>query len=464
MTFMDLSASPQSPAGSATASLLKRVVLGNCLMPNLFVRIPDSESELRQLVDKVCHGIVAAEENLLSTPWHAGDPGLDPAVRSFVAAAEVRTTWQSLRSQAAYAVADDGFEDFWHTHLSAKTMTTALQGALGDTFQLLLTVLWLYTREAWLRHILDILACALHTVGASPNPNATNQAGAAEGATGATPLWLPGLPGALQPLAPLVDTLAPCMQLVQSSLSWFEEAGVRHANASYRPISVPMLGLQRLIDRYLSARREMESREAAAAEVTATGLAVCGPNEPNVPLGGGAWVSLASGTFFSALSSKSEAIRRMSRTRCNVLLVIRPDEGHPCYPKHMSLRGSTVDDVLFPLGVLFRITRITRTVSSDLDPNVRSACRWPVMIIELAAADRFLDVLELLDNRGDLSAGELEIQLQKWIEGAGPDDAGNRRSAAAELLSRLPAYKARAEQVLVGMNIATSENSSITKD
>jgi len=141
MTFMDLSASPQSPAGSATASLLKRVVLGNCLMPNLFVRIPDSESELRQLVDKVCHGIVAAEENLLSTPWHAGDPGLDPAVRSFVAAAEVRTTWQSLRSQAAYAVADDGFEDFWHTHLSAKTMTKALQGALGDTFQLLLTVL-----------------------------------------------------------------------------------------------------------------------------------------------------------------------------------------------------------------------------------------------------------------------------------------------------------------------------------
>ena len=32
---------------------------------------------------------------------------------------------------------------------------------MSDTFQLLLTVLWLHTRETWLFHIMDALAPAL---------------------------------------------------------------------------------------------------------------------------------------------------------------------------------------------------------------------------------------------------------------------------------------------------------------
>ena len=57
---------------------------------------------------------------------------------------------------------------------------------MSDTFQLLLTVLWLHTRETWLFHIMDALAPALWMV-KSPTPNA--HARAAEDATGATPRY-----------------------------------------------------------------------------------------------------------------------------------------------------------------------------------------------------------------------------------------------------------------------------------
>merc|ERR1719478_1433686 len=114
-----------------------------------------------------------------------------------------------------------------------------------------------------------------------------------------------------------------------------------------------MLGLQRLIDRYIAARRDGESDEEQRGSEA-------------MPLGSGAWVSLGAGAFFSTTSSRAEAVRRLARTRCNVLLVIRPDEKNPCFPKQMSLRGSSVDDVLFPLGAVFRIVKITRAVSSDL--------------------------------------------------------------------------------------------------
>ena len=58
---------------------------------------------------------------------------------------------------------------------------------MSDTFQLLLTVLWLHTRETWLFHIMDALAPALWMV-KSQSPNA--HARVAEDATGATPRYL----------------------------------------------------------------------------------------------------------------------------------------------------------------------------------------------------------------------------------------------------------------------------------
>jgi hypothetical protein len=98
------------------------------------------------------------------------------------------------------------------------------------------------------------------------------------------------------------------MQLVHSALGWFDEQGMHHNEVTYRPLSLPMLGLQRVIDRYIAARHRDNS----------------GSGDTN--LGSGAWISLGAGTFFSAMSSEKEAIMRMSRTRCNVLMKIRPDD------------------------------------------------------------------------------------------------------------------------------------------
>jgi len=165
------------------------------------------------------------------------------------------------------------------------------------------------------------------------------------------------------------------------------------------------------VDKYIAARRRGEDSEGRNGESQSTSS-----------LESGAWVTLGAGTFFSSMSQRSDAIRRLSKSRCNVLLVIRPDEVAPCYPKHMSLRGSSVDDTLFPLGALFRITRIQRTVSSELIPEVSksssSNSRWPVMIIELLAVSHHTEVLELLERRGDLGAGELESRLEAWISEA----------------------------------------------
>jgi len=331
LAFLDLSAELGSPAALATSWLLRGCSIGNGLVRDLFMRINEDQGELFQFVERVCSGIIRAEEILLGTKWNPSDPELDPALRTFVCTAEVRSSWQLLRCEALQTEQAEGLDDFWQTHLPAETMVSTLMNARGDTFQLLLTVLWLYTREAWLRHIMDTLAGALAAAGA---PQVGTADAAAEGATGAAPTWTPEVLETLRPLAPLVEALSPLMQMIQSALGWFEGVGIRHSGMTYRPLSLPMLGLQRLIDRYIAARREGESDEEKhrAAE----------------GLSSGAWVSLGAGSFFSSTSNRAEAVRRLARTRCNVLLVIRPDERNACFPKQMSLRGSSVDDAIPP--------------------------------------------------------------------------------------------------------------------
>lgn len=430
LTFIDLAADVRSPPGTVASALLRRSALGCGLLQSVSKRIPHDEAELRQLIEMTCQGICRAEEILLSSTWNPADPGLDPVVRSFVTTAELRGSWQKLRTDTAKSRGNPSLRDFWQTHLTAEIMVSTLKNAAGDTFQILLTVLWLYTREAWLRHVLDAVAAALHTSTMLQGNDSTNTA---EGATGATPHWRSDVPSALQPIVPLVDALAPCMQLVQSALGWFEEAGIRHSSVTYRPLSLPMLGLQRLVDKYVSLRHGAEAGQEA-------GPISCDRGESQAVLGNGAWIALGAGSFFSSMSSRSEAIKKLSRTRCNVLLVVRPDEVGPCYPKHMSLRGSSMDDTLFPLNALFRIVRITRSVSSDLDPEVCSranSSRWPVMIIELHSTSRHIEALELLERRGSLFPGELEVCLREWMANASPDEEQERILAAGELLARL---------------------------
>jgi len=421
LAFIDLAAEERSAAGLAASSLLRRAAAGHSLVPNLFRRVPEDESEIRDLVDRSCNGIRAAEGMLLRTVWNPLDPELDPAVRAVVTTAEVRSTWQRLRMEAVSSEGATVLEDFWQTHISAETMVSTLLGARGDTFQLLLTVLWLYTREAWLRHIMDTLACAIC---ANHVPQASSPT-AHTACTGATPLGPPEVPSSLGPIASITEALAPLMQLVQSALGWFEEAGIRHTGATYRPLSLPALGLQRLVEKYLAARHESGRTKD------------CMPHA-GAALGCGAWVALGAGTFFSSMSSRPDALERLARTRCNVMLVVRPDEQGACFPKHMSLRGSAVDDSIFPLGALFRIARITRMLSSELcaEECDGTTARWPVMVVEVEAASRTLEVFETLERRGDLRSGELERHLQDWVNGAAPSDRYKRLFSTGELLAR----------------------------
>jgi len=433
VSFLDVLTDPQTGAGQTATALLRSATAGTGLVCDIFAKVPEEPHELHALVDHVCQGVRSAEATLLSTTWNLVDPDLDPAARAFVATAEIRSSWQKLRVKAVEAGGFKGIDDFWQTHLSAETMASALQNSCGDTFQLLLTVLWLFTREAWLRHIMDTLAGALSSArvpegGAAPP--------SAEGTTGATPNSAPQVPASLRAFEPLIQALSPLMQLVQSALWWFEEAGIRHPGVTYRPLSLPILGLQRLIDRYTSAQRD-----------DGKGSEGDGKEQDGTEFHKAAWVALGGGAFFSSMSNKLEAMRRLTRSRCNVMLLLRPDERDPCLPKQMSLRGNAVDDVIFPLGGFFRITRITRTSNADLDPEFcktrESGARglWPVMVIELASANRPLQALEMLENRGALAPNEFEASLRRWA--AGPLTSGttlaDRLLVAGEFMLRYTA-------------------------
>lgn len=418
VSLIDLSMDAPEAVVAHAGVLLRQSSIGSVLVPNLFQRIPEEQADLAALVERVCAGLKGAEAFLLRHPWDPGDPGLDPALKSFVHSALLRSQWQKLRQEALVAKgATEDLEEFWQTHLSADAMAVTIRNAVGDTFQLLLTALWLYTREAWLRHLMDALASALQSM---PQAEAVSTPAAGAGATGSTP----ECSAALGQLAPMVENLAPCMQLVQAALCWFEEANIHHTAVTYRPLQLPMLGLQKLVDRYV-AQRKLEAKEE------------------NGRLEQAFWLSLGGVSFFSALSSRHMAIARLAKSRCNVLLIVRPDEKCPSFPKHMSLRGHNVDDSLFPLESIFRIGRITRTVSSELDVDGTSglfkgtSSRWPVIVLEVYAANMYAEVMEALQLRKQVSFEELNQKVEEWIASAPAEREAERLYSAGLLFSKI---------------------------
>lgn len=54
--------------------------------------------------------------------------------------------------------------------------------------------------------------------------------------------------------ASLAEKLAPCAQLVQSALTYFEERGIRHESDTYRPLCMSVTSLRVLVDRLVEAR------------------------------------------------------------------------------------------------------------------------------------------------------------------------------------------------------------------
>lgn len=422
LSLIDLNESAPPHAAAHAFALLRQSCIGSPMVSNLFQRIPEEQENLAALVERVCNGLHAAEAFLQSRTWDASDPGLDPALRSFVVTADLRSQWYKIRHEALRAKgAEVELEDFWQTQLTAEAMVSTMRNAVGDTFQLLLTSLWLYTRESWLRHLLDALAVAVQHL-----PSAEAMPAPAAGATGSAPESAPRWCGiaALEEakLTALVEALAPCMQLIQWALNWFEEANIHHTAVTYRPLLLPMLGLQKLVDRYVAFRKSEHKEECA--------------------LDSAFWLSLGGGSFFSSLSSRNSAITRLAKTRCNVLMIIRPDEKMPSYPKHMSLRGINVDDSLFSLDTVFRIARITRTVSSELDVDGNSglfkgnSSRWPVIIIEVYSVTCFTAAMELLYLRGQLPASELQSKIEEWVSCSPLEHEAERFYMAGRLLAK----------------------------
>jgi len=427
ISLLDLQADARSTAGRTTTAALQRSIAGNGLVQDICGRLPTDADSLKQLVIRVTQGLIAAEDILLTTSWKQSENSNDPILRSFATTASLRCEWQRIRSEAVAAEQVEGLDDYWSTHLTARRMASTLHSSRGDVFQLLLAVLWLYTREAWLCHILDALCSVLCAAGV-PHLSLGGSS-QIDGTTGAAP---PGLPPSLESLAPLVAALAPFMQMLQSALIWFDEAGRRHTAMTYRPLLLPMRSLQRLIEKY--------NRTSEAASNSKDGASL--PGGPN-SLQEGTWISLGNGALFSAMSSRQDAIKRMTRMRCSVLLVLKPDDTSPCYPKQMSLSSGVTDDILFPLGALYRVTRMTRKdIDLDSPHNGSGGGRWPVVILEVSAASRYVEATELLEQRGDLRPGRLEVQLQLWTNGSPAGRLHDRQLEAGEALLRAAGSRA----------------------
>ncbi|CAJ1439739.1 unnamed protein product [Effrenium voratum] len=100
VALVDLAVEVPSAAEANAAALLRRCCVGTALVPNLFQRIPDDQEQLAALVERVCSGLRTAEDFLRRQHWDPSDPGLDPALRSLVATADLRSQWQKIRAQA----------------------------------------------------------------------------------------------------------------------------------------------------------------------------------------------------------------------------------------------------------------------------------------------------------------------------------------------------------------------------
>lgn len=397
---------PLEPAGGAggvgsseEAALLREAALGTALVPRLGPELPCTEADLTGQLQLACEGLQEAEEILMQTCWTANQNGLSPELRSFTRTADLRAKWQKLRKEALASedAATDLVDFTWQTHLTAEEMIAFAKKQHGSLHHLYLGVLWLFSRESWLPHIADALAGALRASGDAGGPPPGSDG------TGATPQEHHGPKG---PLWALAKALAPMTQLVQAAMLFFAQQGIRHESITYRPISMPVPGLRRLIDRYL-VQREAEKRAEAADEAE---------ESPAFAANGSVWFALGSGIFPAAFASRWDAGRKLARARCNVLLTISNDSKYPTFPEHMSVKGGS-EDVLYPLGSLFRLVRLSRTTSCDLDPDKSSKGsdnEWPVTVVELTAADRRPEVLRVMNQRGMLQPGELEKNLAAW--------------------------------------------------
>jgi len=365
--------------------VLQEAALGGPLVRHLWQHIPEDREVLDQVLAKAFDGLRRVEEILLSTCWMPSRHGMLEAYwKGFAKTLDLRARWQRIRMEAAKSVTSTEVEEFWQNHLGASRMAQ-MTTTPGSLRQLYLGVLWLYTRESWLPHVVDAVAGVLRALDG-------DEAGK----------------GAPFPLEELIEALAPMAQLVQTATCFFRASGVRHEGITYRPLVLSSPSLQKLIDTYLTKKDEYEKMVSQIGDTTVF---------PALD-SGAMWFALSQGSFPTAYASRWDAAKRLVQTNANVLVAIQTDSRSPSYPEHMSLRGGT-DDVIYPAGTLFRLMRLARTTSSDLEPQAcpaGSQLQWSVTVIELAATEPRPEAYLLLDDWSGLEHGRLEELLIAWVE------------------------------------------------
>ena len=291
---------------------------------------PYDEVSLEDLLGKAFDALHEAEELLMTTSWMPSIfCTLAAEWKGFAKTVDLRVRWQKTRREAMKSLE---VEDFWQTHLSTKRLEQ-LTRTPGSLRQLYLGVLWLYTRESWLPHVVDAMAAALRSLKEVEDAKDASNA----------PF----------PFHELIKLLSPMVQLVQAATCFFRRSGIRHEGVTFRPLIVPASGLQQLIDMYLGKKDECEK-----AAISQSGM-----EEERLSLHTGIWFVMSRGSFPTAYASRWDAGKRLVQTNSNVLLAIQTDGKSPSYPEHMSLKGGC-DDVIYPVGTLFRLVRLARTTSS----------------------------------------------------------------------------------------------------
>ncbi|CAK9064775.1 unnamed protein product [Durusdinium trenchii] len=372
---------------SRAKKVLQEVTTGGALVEHIWPPALECESALGQALGEAFDGLHRAEDLLMNTLWMPTRYTVEAPWKGFAKTLDLRARWQRLRLEAMLQCGESELEEFWQTHINARRMAQ-LTKTPGSLRQLYLGVLWLYTRESWLPHIIDAIADVLRHLEEED----------------ADPCSVPF------PFQELIKSLSPMAQLVQAATCFFRRTGVKHEGVTFRPLALPASGLQQLIDMYLARKDEYE-RAAVRAKEKQDG-------ESPLALDAGMWFVLSHLSFPTAYASRWDAGKRLVQTNSNVLVAIQTDSRSPSYPEHMSLKGGG-DDVIYPAGTLFRLVRLARTTSSDLEPQAcpkGSQMQWSVTVIELAATDPRPDAFLLLDKWSGFSQEEVEEFLLAWAE------------------------------------------------
>eukprot|EP00439_Symbiodinium_sp_Y106_P052373 s2721_g7.t1 len=318
---------------AASLQYLREASLGSALVPKIW---PQTQAgfDLADALNQAFQGLQQAEDLLMNGSWK-------PRLKQVVRTIDLRVRWQRLRTDAMAGTSAKVLEEFWQTHMSAARMAKLTRGEgsqwrsvvilnfvldEGNLQQIYLGILWLFTRESWLPHIMEALAGFLRE--------------------SCTEVWM--LPVLLETLHTIIWQCD--RQLVQAATCYFRQQGVRHEGITFRPVVLPASVLKSMIDRFLLCKEERQLQARELPWLTIYHSAFAGKATDPVDAEGletGMWFVLSHGSFPTAFASRWDAGKRLASPPAStqgVLLAIQADPKFPSFPEHMSLKGGG-DDV-----------------------------------------------------------------------------------------------------------------------